>query len=194
MPITWTQTRDAIHAAIVSASGLAASKVVWGFQDVDERALDYVSMSLGASTTVGQDWIRANYDAGRPGNEFELSTQGTREVALQLQVFSSATVSATGAVDALERAERVKGCLRLPTTRALLDAVAVVPFDPGPVQYVPEVVQVGFRGRATLDVRCYMPAPVFAEYTTYIATISGTISVDGGAGPATEIDFEAEGP
>lgn len=113
---------------------------------------------------------------------------GTREVALQLECFtgpapgsvspSVGLVEASGATARRILDETVTR-LRLPTARGTLAAVGVVPFDPGAVNWIPDLVSIGFRGRATCDVRCYMPARALVEYANFIASLSGVATIEG---------------
>lgn len=121
--------------------------------------------------------------------QLKRETRGVREMGLDLEYFSANTADES---DAQNMLERVKTALRLHSVRDQLTEVNVSPFDPGPVGYIPEVVAVGFRGRATCLIRCYMPAPVVFEYITYIQKVAGTISYSGGAFPgATTIPWKA---
>lgn len=183
---------DAIQAAIVTVSGFNTARVLWKFQNADAPALDYCALSLGVATEVGQDFIVEDYSALRsPGSEFRETVTGTREISLQCEVFSAATVSSVSAADAMETAENIRTGLRLTAVRAALATVGVVPFDRPSVTYIPDVVSVGFRGRALVTVRCYMPAPAVVAYTGYIATVEGTITVSGGHPDPTVIDYTA---
>jgi len=120
-----------------------------------------------------------------PGGEVEVTLGGTREVALQLEVYSSALVEQVAQVTALERCTALVGRLRLPATRNALAAVGLVPFDPGPVAWVPTIVAAGFRGRATCDVRCRMPAQALREWVAYIASVELQATVGGAPGAIT---------
>lgn len=181
-------TLDAIQAAIVSASGLSAGKVIWGFQNADQPELNYVSLSLSQLMTLGIDSVMTDYDGGRDaGAEIGLTVSGVREVGLEVSVFTAALAEAA---DALWLAEKIRTSLVLPSIRSALATVAVVPFDPGPVQYIPEVVSVGFRGRAIMTIRCYMPAPVVVEYIGYIAEVQGTKTVKGGLTSPHSYNFD----
>lgn len=176
---TWTQIRDGIQGAITTASGLSASKVIWRYGNAMAPAEPYVTLSLGASLVQGIDWIDAETDLLRAaGQEIALTAAGFREVALQIQCFTTSTADSS---DALALAETIRGKLLLPATRDALAAVGVVPFAPDTVNYVPDVPTVNFRGRATLDVRCSMPAQAVVEYCGYIASIEGTETTTGGA-------------
>lgn len=130
-----------------------------------------------------------------------LTTVGTREVALQLECFTGpaagSVAPAAGLVEALGSTARavldeVVTRLRLPTARDALAAVGVVPFDPGPVNWIPEVAATTYRGRASCDIRCRMPARALREYSNFIESIAGTATIEGGpAGVNITAAFEA---
>lgn len=125
-----------------------------------------------------------------PGSEVSLSVGGVREVALQLEVFSVEVVEQIAKVTALSRLDQIVTLLRLPTAREALAAVGFTPFDPGPVQWVPTIISIGFRGRATCDIRCRLPARALTEYAAYIASLTGTANI-GGAPSAIVKTFAA---
>lgn len=238
----WGEVQDAIQQAIVTASGLAASRVIWGFQDTNQPALSYVSINVPVLMTIGLDWlekivlpdwiathayavgaeivndslkryqcITAGTSAASGGptgtganitdgtvhwkyagavQEIKAVVRGVRETSIELQCFSAATASAD---EALFMAEQIRTGLLLPSVRSGLAAVGVSPFDPGPANYAPAVVNVGFRGRATCSIRCYVPAQALAEYYGFIQTVNGKIRYTGGAFPGTtEVDFTAD--
>ena len=118
------------------------------------------------------------------GSEIALTTAGVREVALEVEVFTASTVEAVGKAAALSVLDKILGKLRLPTARGAFAAVGVVPFDPGPAAWIPDLVSVGFRGRAVATVRCRMPARAFAEYTTWIAQTTVGATIKGSASGA----------
>lgn len=162
-----------MQSAIATASGLTT---IWRHQDGPAPALDYVDLSLGAAATVGVDFVDERYDSGQPsGQQIVLTVGGVREVALQIQVWSAAKVEEVAKATALSILDGIVTKLRLPTAREALRAVGVTPFDPGPTNWLPTIVQVGFRGRATCDVRCRMPARALQEYADFIANIHGTL-------------------
>lgn len=154
------------------------------------------SAAAGGPTGTGATIVDGSVTWGfySAGAQFALTVGGMREVALQMEAFTgpppATSDPAFGLVEAkgeTARAlmDRVVTRLRLPTARNALLAVGVVPFDPGPVNWIPDVVSVGFRGRASCDVRCRMPARALSEFAAGIASVSGTITVQGG--PAGEI-------
>lgn len=183
-PPTWTQVHDAIQAAVAQASGLPASQVIWKYQNFDAPALDYVAMAFSSLGVVGIDALVPSYDGTRPaGQEIALTVTGVRELPLNVECFSASTADSS---DALSRAEIIRTSMVLPSIRDQLAAVGVSAFDPQPVQYVPDVVAVGFRGRATMTVRCYVPAPLAQDLVGYIKTVNGTATISGEASPVVQ--------
>lgn len=178
--MAWTDLRDAMHAAIVKASGLATGKVIWKFQNAAQPAMDYIAMTVSPASNPGQDGLVSSTDLMRPaGQEIKLAVRGFREVTLELEVFTATIADSS---DAMALAEKIRSALRLPSVRDVLAAVGASPFDIGPTQYLPEIVAVGFRGRATLPIRCFVPAQDAADFTGYIASVHGTLTAKGGVG------------
>lgn len=106
-----------------------------------------------------------------PGQEIELAVRGNREVTLTIEVY---TAEVTTGAAAIAVAEQIRSSLVLPSIRGALGAAGVVPFDPQVAQFMPSIVSVGFRGRAVLPIRCYIPAPSAAELTGFIERMNGT--------------------
>lgn len=170
--MSWTDIEDAVHKAVCLASGFASDQVVWSFQDRNAPDLDYIVLSFGGEMQVGRDWTHIEQDLTRPaGQEIRLNHSGIREVALQLEVFTSAVYGD----DAARRvAELIRSKLRMDSVRYGLNRAGVSPFDSDPVQWVPDIPTARFRGRAVLTVRCYVPSNVF-EDVGYIARVTGRI-------------------
>lgn len=176
---TWKSTQDAITAAIAAASGLASSKVLWKPANVNPVAADLIELSFSGAQVVGQDGIKTSTDLLRPtGTEIMQEVEGVREVTLLVECYTATDAFSR---DAEYLAETTRTGLMLPSVRDLMAAVGVSPFDPGRVQYTPAIPSLSFRGRATLDVRCYMPAPTVVAYCGYIASVHGTATVSGTA-------------
>jgi hypothetical protein len=115
---------------------------------------------------------------------------GVREVPLQIEVWSSALVETANKATALSILDAIVTKLRLPLARTALANVGVTPFDPGPANWLPSIVAVGFRGRANCDVRCRMPARVLQEFTDYIAEVQGTTYITGVTYGEVDLPFD----
>jgi hypothetical protein len=173
---TWATIASTIQGVIAAASGLPT---IWRYQDADQPALDYVAISLGASTQEGYDYAQESYDS--VGNRTAITAAGVREVPLTIEVYSASTVEAAGKASALQTLDGVLTALRLPSARGTLAGVGVVPFDWSSANYAPTIVAVGFRGRATTDVRLRMPARALVQYADWVASITAQVSTNGGS-------------
>lgn len=175
--MSWTDIEDATHKAICLASGYGPSNVTWSFQNKNDPTLDYVNLTFGGEIGIGQDWVRITQDLTRPaGQEIKLDIRGVREVPLQVEVFTTAVY---GEAAARRVAEKIRTKLRLDSIRYGLRQAGLSPFDSDPVQWVPDIATTNFRGRAVLNVRCYVPVMDCYEYVGYIASIRGHIFPSG---------------
>jgi hypothetical protein len=178
--MSWEDIESAMTDAVVTASGYPSGQVLWSYQNVTEPQLDFIVIHFGGERTLGVDRVCISTDLGRPnGQEIKQEIRGVREVPFTFTVYTS---DRTGEAAARRVAEKIRTKLRLPSIRYSLRAVGLSPFDPGPVQYVPDVPSTDFRGRAICTVRCYIPVLDCIEYTGYIARVVGTF-VALGAGP-----------
>ncbi len=185
--MSWVDIQDAMHAAIVRASGYPAASVVWAYQNVGERDLPYVKITFGGESALGVDRIESSTDLSRPnGQEIKQEVKGVREVPFDIEVFTQPTL---GDEAARRVAERIRTRLRLDSIRDPLGRAGVTPFDPGPVGYVPDIPSANFRGRATCTIRCYVPVMDCLEYVGYIARVRGTIFPVGWTGANGETGF-----
>lgn len=117
-----------------------------------------------------------------PGSEVSITVGGVREVALQIEAWSASTVEDVAKATALSICDGIATKLRLPTARQALATVGMTPFDPGPTNWIPSIVAANFRGRATCDVRCRLPARALVDYAAFIASLSVAVSASGAAG------------
>lgn len=178
--MSWEDIEEAMQAAVVDASQLAADKVYWSYQDYNEEDGDYVVITFGGAQTVGQDFIRRTFDASRPnGQELREDVMGTREVPFQIEVFTSEIYGETAA---RQRAERIRTAMRLSGIRQRLRRVNVSPFDPGPVSWVPDILAAEFRGRAVTTIRCYVPVLDCFSYVGYISRLKVRVTPSGWQG------------
>jgi len=188
--MSWPAVRDAFVAAIATASGLDAQHVVWAYQRATQPTGPYISLSLSVLSNPGQDGIVATTDLTRPaGQEIQLAVIGFREATLDLEIFSDVVVSANGSADPIEIGENVRAALALPTLRETAAVAGISFLGDSPVQYLPEIVAVDFRGRATLDIQCFVPAAAAVEYTGYVASVTGAVTVHGGTPDPTTVPF-----
>lgn len=182
--MSWVAVRDAVVVAIQSVSGYDPDRVLWAYETKNQPQVDYVSLAFTSSLNPGQDGITSSTDLTRPaGKEIKLQLVGFREAVLQIEVYTASVVDSvdTGR-DALDVLEQIRSGLQFDNVREQLAAAAgVTPFDTmGQINYVPTIVSIGFRGKAVLDVRCFVPAEALAQYTGYIGSAGGTATIHGG--------------
>lgn len=190
--VSWEDVENAVQAAVVAASGMDQDKVTWSYQNVNEPELDHVTISFGGEIMIGVDHIKTTYDATRPnGQEIKQEIQGVREVSLEIACFTTTT---SGSAAARRLLELTRTRLRLDTIRYGLKQAGLSVFDPGPVNWIPDIPSARFRGRAVCSIRCYLPVTDCLEYVGYIARIRGTffpIGWHGGPGGASGIAFDS---
>lgn len=176
--MSWEETEDALQEAIARASGYSSDRVIWKHQNKGAPPLDYIALSLGGALQVGQDYIKETQDLTKPnGQEIKLEVKGLRELALEIEVFTS---SVTKEASARAIAERTRSALLLPTIEWILDDVGVSAFDTtGLVNWIPDLPAAKFRGRAHVTIRLYMPLQDIVEYCGYIASVQGETTIEG---------------
>lgn len=181
-----------MQKAVVLASGLDATQVVWSYQNVNAPSGDYVEVHFGGEQAVGIDWVRNSQNLARPvGQEIKQEIHGTREVPFEITCFTADT---TGDFSARRLAEVIRTKLRLDSVRSGIRRAGVSPFDVGTVSYVPDIPAARFRGRAVVTVRCYVPVIDCFEYVGYIARVRGVAYPSGLAGytgQATGFPFDS---
>lgn len=174
---TWKEIADAVQSTIATASGLTT---IWRYQNAPAPTVDYVGISFGALQTVDVDFVDEQYDSTLPdGQQVSLSVGGVRVLPLTIEVWSGSTVEKIASTTALSILDSIITKLRLPSNRRALASVGLTVFDPGPANWVPSIVSIGFRGRATCDLRCRIPARTVTEYTDWIGSIAGTAQIAG---------------
>jgi hypothetical protein len=168
----WEDIENYIQAAIAAATGYAIDQVIWKHQNYNAPETDYAVIELGDVIALGQDFVRYSTNLSRPaGQEIKQSILGTREVPLEIEVFSSSVIGNTSARSVLEKA---RTALRLPTIKYGLRKGGIAPFDLGTVNFIPHISNTGFRGRAVCSIRCYVVMPEVVEYCGYISRVRGT--------------------
>jgi hypothetical protein len=179
----WTKTQDAITQAVILASGLDESRVIWAHLNKNAPKDAYIDMSLAGSENPGQDGVATTTDLARPpGKEVKIEVYGFRETNLQIEVFTDAVVTDDDlGLDAHALAEKMRSAFSLPSVNDRALDAGVSFFDiSGPISYQPTIVRAGFRGRAIWNVRCFIPAIAAWEYTTYIEHVRGTVTARNG--------------
>lgn len=185
--MSWDDAADAIQRAIVQSSGLATGKVIWKDQNVAAPSGDYIAIRFGSMSPVGLESTRTKQDLTRPlGQEIKIQPSGEYEVTLDIECFTTVSHSSSQ-TSALTICARVLAGFSLPTVKTILSSQGVTVFDVGVGQWIPDIPNTRFRGRAIATVRAYVPAPVMApvaDYVGYISRITGRIYPTGWSGPS----------
>lgn len=170
----WQDIEDAIHGAMVKATGYSATQVIWKYQNRNIPTGDYATINLGDVIQVGSDLVRYTQDLTRPnGQEIKQSITGLRRVSLDLEIFSDSPIGNTCARAIMEKA---RSSLRLPSIKYGLRNGGIAPFDLGTVGYIYDIPTVNFRGRAVCSIGCYITMPEVVEYCGYIARVRGNLT------------------
>lgn len=160
--------KDAIHAWIVSATGLAPEKVYWDRQNAPRATGRHVSMRLSVRN-VGRDWTRITDTAGAPpGNEITHHVEGPRMGSLGLTAYEGDPTDETGAAGTLAT---LPGSLGLPSVHAALVAAGI-----GVGKFSQVIALEGVIGSAVVEPQatCTVPLHLTAavsETGTYIETV-----------------------
>lgn len=193
--MSWEDIENAMQQSVVDASGLATDRVYWSYQNRGEEEGDFAVITFGDSMTSGMDWLSSKTDLSRPnGYEILRQVSGTREVNFRVECFTTDT---SGDGSARRLADIIRTKFRLESIRTRIRRANVSPFDSGPVQYVPDIVNAKFRGRAFVNIRCYVPVVDCFEYVGYIARVRGLmypiglISSSGATGPGIPFDSQS---
>jgi hypothetical protein len=185
MTLNWVAIEDAIRAAVLTSTGLAAGKVLWGDQDDNPPTKPFVKIRLGDLNPVGLPSLNWDFTGSStstptgpatPGEEIAFRSESQNELPVEIQVFTEATV---GGTTARTIAAKLKGDLGLPTIRNALNAAGLGVLNVGSVRWVPAVRNANFEGRAVLDVLFSLCATA-SEKTGYIATYQATATVSEG--------------
>lgn len=167
LPAQWVALEDAVHAWVVSGSGLTAARVLWAQQRAPQPGAAYISLRILGLRQVGHDWTDV-VDNPTPtaGAEILHRARGVRELTLGLQCFAAAATGTAGAVALLEA---VRAAAALPTRRDALRAAGLGILGFGSVTSIDGFVGGHgiFEPRATLDVRCHVASQV-SEAGTFI--------------------------
>ena len=92
--IDWTTAENAIHAWVVTATGLNADHVIWTHQAGPRPSTPYISMTVTAITKVGRDWTTVlENTGGGPGEEILLRSRGHRYATISFQAFGPGSIS-----------------------------------------------------------------------------------------------------
>lgn len=189
--MTWTQLEDAVRAWVVSATGLAADKVIFGEQDGNSPA---AGNTPAITVSIGN--VHQYTSEGRPDGYVEVSDEivfsaiSTNRIGAVFRCYSPA---ATGELVARAVLEKVLAQVELPPIREALNAAGLGIADTGDVLAVPRVVATKWESQAILEVAfcAMMTASVNAPYIGRVEG-SGTVHSPGSSDTVVPIDVQLE--
>lgn len=169
---------NALHAWVVTATGLAPERVIWEAQDARLPAVDFITMRITGSVGlgVGAELVYEHDDSAPQGEEVTTTATELTEFSLTVQARTS---SALGDACASELLKRARVYLSLEGVCAALAANDVSCFDLGSVRDLPIIESTTVRARALLTPRFYTRS-VVSEKTTFIETVEaeGVLAVE----------------
>lgn len=172
MSVTWADIENALRTAVVNGTTeMDDEQIIWSDQGGPRPTTNFITLSLGPLTTVGQPTITNTFDEdAAAGEEMETAVTILQAFTLRIQAFD---FESTGDPTARGSLSRLQASLALPSQRAALASVGISIFDYGSVQPNAVAANGRFEARAILDVRCYLNESV-SERNTYIESVEVT--------------------
>jgi hypothetical protein len=187
---------NAIHAELVTASGLAGDRIIYEYQNRDalgkdtEGAREFMTLHYRGGGDVSPahpiETIRDNPDATVPtpgvagdGDELLIGTITDEEFFCRVMFHAGPVTGGASAYDRLKRTVRKLG---LESVGIRLAAAGVVFVEPvGEIQSVPVVLETEYESQAFIDLRFRNNAAeeteeTFIETATFEGTFTGTNS------------------
>lgn len=167
--MSWTGIENAIHAIVVSATGLAAGQVIWSQQGGPTPQGQFISLRFIELDPVGQDFqvYEENPDSS-PGAELLAHTFGLRRATLQVTCFAG---SATGATMPLALLDRVVSAFHASANRDQLSTNGAGFLAAGPIRSIDGIVNYArFEPRAIVDLALSVATDFTATLTEIIST------------------------
>lgn len=157
---------EALRAWVRKASGLDDNKIVFAEQDVIRLPIPFITLRLGDLVPLGSaDEMKQSFDATRPpGEEVEVTVQGSRSFSLSVQCFGNSDKSARAILS------KVQTALSLPSVREGFEAAGISSYEMSPVQNITALLETSFEPRAVMDIGFYCSEEV-SERTTYIGSV-----------------------
>lgn len=162
-----SDVETAVQNAVEAATGLDDAHVIFADQNIGEPARPYILLRFGEGVPVQTLESHEHDGAAAVGQEIRMQASELLDLLLEVQSFTDDTHGNAQAVVVLEAVRRK---LKLPTARDALRAAGLVPYAIGPVRNLAELDDTEFKGRALLEVRCYL-VQTSEERTGYIATV-----------------------
>jgi len=153
---TLTLVENTIHQWVVSATGLAATQVIWKDQNGPRPSRSFVALKLVDSQEIGTGWtILEDRLTTAPAPGVNYRARGQERIRISFEAFADNTV---GTATASELLKAIRGKYRLPSIKNLLEALPIgvsqftsitsLDFLENKTQYL---------SRATMDCLAYLP-------------------------------------
>ena len=148
---------NAIHAAVVSASGLSDQNVFWESQTIDhlKPGVQFATLKITSEKALGSsfDTLLTFEPESALGEEIRQEYVFVRELVLSLQIVGGTTVGVGSARDIATKLQRK---LQLPATQEVFNGAGLSLINAGDVQNLPEILDAGFEARAVLSLTFYL--------------------------------------
>lgn len=182
---TWEAVQAAIHAFVVAATGIAASRVRWADQGGDQPSSSggaWISLSVLAEGPVGRPWVDVeDAETPAPGAEIEHVARSMNAGTLSIQIYGA---SAQGNSSGLAILRKLRPALGLPSIREIVSGV--VGFGAFELaRNIPALINATyFEPRAVVTCRFFTAAELRATAAgTEVGTYIETVEVDGTVEP-----------
>ena len=180
----------ALRTAVLAASGLKSSQVVFANQKGRPKNGTYVTVDINGPFTVGgPKGETIAYEPSAPaGEEIKLSVVGPGRIIARLEAFTLRDTHSPN--DARAIMERTQIGMQLSVIRDPLRAAGITIYEFGDVVDMARVWGADYEGRAALELRCYVVQSADAR-VGYIATVKGVVELknsDGDVVAEAEID------
>lgn len=142
--MTWESFQNAVHAALVSASGISGERVRWERASRDQPATsgDVLVISVGDDSADPPEYSAEDTANPSPGNYVTLHTDEQIDRVITVDYYAMGATAARGALTATFRG------LRRETVQDALEAAGVALVSTDSVQSLPALLETEFRDRA----------------------------------------------
>jgi hypothetical protein len=167
--MNWTTIENAIHAWVVTGSGLAATQVIWEGQDGPMPEGAFITLRFAGLERTGSDWLDVdNNPTPTPGAEIIFRARGGRRANLTVTAYPG---NATGALASIGRLESVIASRRLPSVADPLSSGGLGVLGFGAIRSLDGFVSGGidFEPRASVEINLYLTSQI-SETATFIET------------------------
>lgn len=161
--IQWVQIENALHAAVVAGSGLAATNVVWAQQEGKTPAGPWISLRFRRVESAGLDFLH-HEEPATPEADPVYHLCGYRRLTLQITQYNGA---ATGVSMPVAIIDGVRTYAAGPAALDSLGAAGIGSLSFSPTIVIDGIANVtDFEPRAVCDATFLVPSDVVIPMTT----------------------------